>query len=136
MCKHVAASLYGVGARLDEDPSLFFSLRGVDTSDLVSRTIVSGTEKLLSKADKKSARIIADADLSDVFGIELAESAPASINKAALPRKEKASETGKKAVKKKAPVVKKAKPGLKKTAAKKSTAVTRKKTTKKRMKKA
>lgn len=29
MCKHVAAVLYGVGARLDEKPELFFTLRGV-----------------------------------------------------------------------------------------------------------
>ena len=36
MCKHVAATLYGVGARLDEDPSLFFTLRGVATEELVA----------------------------------------------------------------------------------------------------
>jgi uncharacterized Zn finger protein len=136
MCKHVAASLYGVGARLDEDPSLFFSLRGVDTSDLISRTIVSGTERLLSKAGKKSARIISDADLSAVFGIELAEGAVASTHKAAPSRKLKAPETEKKALEKKAPVVKKAKAGLKKKAAKKQPAAARKKTTKKRLKKA
>src|SRR3989304_7898921 len=29
MCKHVAAVLYGVGARLDEKPELLFTLRGV-----------------------------------------------------------------------------------------------------------
>lgn len=28
MCKHVAAVLYGVGVRLDENPLLFFELRG------------------------------------------------------------------------------------------------------------
>ena len=72
MCKHVAASLYGVGARLDEDPMLFFTLRGVDTTELISRTVSSKAESLLEKASKKSARIIADADLSSVFGIELA----------------------------------------------------------------
>ena len=30
MCKHVAASLYGVGARFDSEPELLFRLRGVD----------------------------------------------------------------------------------------------------------
>jgi uncharacterized Zn finger protein len=30
MCKHVAAVLYGVGTRLDEDPALFFVLRNVN----------------------------------------------------------------------------------------------------------
>ena len=29
MCKHVAAVLYGIGARLDQDPALLFRLRGV-----------------------------------------------------------------------------------------------------------
>lgn len=72
MCKHVAATLYGVGARLDEDPSLFFTLRGVATEDLVSRTVSNKAEDLLKKASKKSSRIIADADLSSVFGIDLA----------------------------------------------------------------
>lgn len=71
MCKHVAATLYGVGARLDEDPSLFFTLRGVATEDLISRTVSTKAEDLLKKASKKSTRIIADADLSSVFGIDL-----------------------------------------------------------------
>jgi uncharacterized Zn finger protein len=34
MCKHVAATLYGVGARLDAEPELFFRLRRVDQLDL------------------------------------------------------------------------------------------------------
>ena len=72
MCKHVAAALYGIGARLDEDPSLFFTLRGVDTGDLISRTVSSKAESLLKKASRKSSRIIEDSDLSAVFGIDLA----------------------------------------------------------------
>ena len=36
MCKHVAATLYGVGARLNSDPDLLFTLRGVDRAELVS----------------------------------------------------------------------------------------------------
>ncbi len=71
MCKHVAATLYGVGARLDEDATLFFTLRGVDTADLISRTVSNKAESLLEKAAKKSSRIINDADLSALFGIEL-----------------------------------------------------------------
>ena len=35
MCKHVAAVLYGVGARLDEQPELLFVLRGVDHQELI-----------------------------------------------------------------------------------------------------
>lgn len=83
MCKHVAAALYGVGARLDEDPSLFFTLRGVDTGDLVSRTVANKAESLLEKASKKSARIIADADLSSVFGIDLAGYADSPVTEGA-----------------------------------------------------
>jgi len=36
MCKHVAAALYGIGARFDEDPRLFFKLRGVKIDDLIT----------------------------------------------------------------------------------------------------
>ena len=38
MCKHVAAVLYGVGARLDHDPGLLFVLRGVEATDLAARS--------------------------------------------------------------------------------------------------
>lgn len=75
MCKHIAAALYGVGARLDEDPTIFFTLRGVDTGDLIKRTVSRKAEDLLQKAAKKSSRIIEGADLSAVFGIDLAEEA-------------------------------------------------------------
>src|SRR5229473_374816 len=36
MCKHVAAVLYGVGARLDQKPELLFVLRGVDENELLA----------------------------------------------------------------------------------------------------
>lgn len=71
MCKHVAAALYGVGARLDEDATLFFTLRNVDMADLITRTASAKAENLLEKASKKSFRIIDDTDLSALFGIEL-----------------------------------------------------------------
>jgi uncharacterized Zn finger protein/aryl carrier-like protein len=76
MCKHVAAALYGIGARLDEDPSLFFTLRNVRTDDLVVEAIQDKTAELLEKAQQKSTKIFADADLSSLFGIEL-DTAPA-----------------------------------------------------------
>lgn len=71
MCKHVAATLYGIGARLDEDPGLFFKLRKVKMKDLVTGAVKDSARKLLKKAEKKTGRIIADADLSDVFGIDM-----------------------------------------------------------------
>lgn len=71
MCKHVAATLYGIGARLDEDPSLFFKLRGVDTEDLIARAVKDKTGDLLAKTKKKSVKVIDDADLADIFGIDM-----------------------------------------------------------------
>jgi uncharacterized Zn finger protein len=73
MCKHVAAVLYGVGARLDEDPKLFFRLRDADISTLITQTVTDKTKKLLEKADRKSSRIMEDTDLSAVFGIDIDE---------------------------------------------------------------
>jgi uncharacterized Zn finger protein len=73
MCKHVAAVLYGVGARLDEDPKLFFRLMDADISKLIKQTVTDKTKKLLEKTSRKSSRIIEDTDLSTVFGIEFDE---------------------------------------------------------------
>lgn len=73
MCKHVAAVLYGVGARLDEDPSIFFTLRKVDVADLVTETVKDATEELLEKANRRSSRVISGENLSDVFGIDMEE---------------------------------------------------------------
>ena len=71
MCKHVAATLYGVGARLDHEPNLFFLLRQIEIGDLISETIKDKTEELLTRAQKKSQRILEGQDLSSVFGIEM-----------------------------------------------------------------
>lgn len=71
MCKHVAATLYGVGARVDEDPSLFFKLRGVDTENLIVGTVRDKTRELLEKTNKKSDRVLGDTDISDIFGIDM-----------------------------------------------------------------
>lgn len=73
MCKHVAAALYGVSARLDTEPGLFFTLRKVKIEDLVSETVQGKSEELLKKAKKKSVRVMEDSDLSAIFGIQLDE---------------------------------------------------------------
>jgi len=106
MCKHVAAALYGVGKRLDEAPSLFFTLRGVRMEELVSQAVRNETEDLLKRArTKTSRRIIKDADLSSAFGIEMEDlPAPAAtIKKApeeAIPRAKLKKATPGKAAKK------------------------------------
>ena len=69
MCKHVAATLYGVGARLDEDPLLFFTLRGINTDRFVDVVIANRTEKMLANFDRPSKRILSDIDLSEMFGV-------------------------------------------------------------------
>ena len=70
MCKHVAAVLYGVGARLDQKPELLFLLRGVDSSELVGK---DAAKAVVTRAPAKKGRILDAAGLSDVFGIELAQ---------------------------------------------------------------
>lgn len=69
MCKHVAAALYGVGARLDEDPTLFFSLRGIDTDRFVDVVIANRIESMLSNVNKPSSRILQDTAAADLFGL-------------------------------------------------------------------
>jgi len=78
MCKHVAATLYGVGARLDQRPDLLFLLRGVDHNDLVHAAV----ERLgtAPAAASRGARLVEGGDLAALFGIELASStAPAGV---------------------------------------------------------
>jgi uncharacterized Zn finger protein len=70
MCKHVAAVLYGVGARLDASPALLFTLRGVDPMDLVA---TATSARAAPKAARKGARILESTKLGDVFGIEIDE---------------------------------------------------------------
>jgi predicted transcriptional regulator of viral defense system len=71
MCKHVAAVLYGIGARLDEDPALFFSLRQVNMDDLIARAVKDTTRKYIRKAQKSDHPVVAEADLGSVFGIDM-----------------------------------------------------------------
>ncbi len=65
MCKHVAAVLYGVGSRLDEQPELLFTLRGVDPEELIE------TELALPGAEDGASKALADDQLSGIFGIDL-----------------------------------------------------------------
>lgn len=69
MCKHVAAALYGVGARLDHKPELLFRLRAVDETELVSDIDVSLP---ISRKGTRSDKILDSRDLSALFGLEMA----------------------------------------------------------------
>jgi uncharacterized Zn finger protein len=71
MCKHVAATLYGVGVRLDEKPELLFQLRGVDHNELVTGAAAAVPKLTDGAKDRSGRKVIKGADLSALFGIEL-----------------------------------------------------------------
>ena len=87
MCKHVAATLYAIGARLDKDPSLFFKLRKAKMKDLVTQAVEDKTRKLLIKAKKKTTRVIDESDLADVFGIDIEKPVDVKKKKVTSPKK-------------------------------------------------
>jgi len=66
MCKHIAAVLYGVGARLDHTPELLFTLRGVDHHELISAEIAV-------PQDNNGQRKVVTGDLSALFGVSFGD---------------------------------------------------------------
>ena len=100
MCKHVAAVLYGVGARLDHAPEKLFLLRGVNHEELVD--VSAAVQNAAGAAT--SRRRIAATGLGDVFGVEMADAGNAAEP---APRKSTASTTAQK------PSARKEKSGLK-----------------------
>jgi uncharacterized Zn finger protein len=74
LCKHLAAVLYGVGARLDHAPELLFTLRGVDGAELVAAAGRAGA--LAGAAPTDGA--MDEEHLAEIFGIELETAAPAA----------------------------------------------------------
>jgi uncharacterized Zn finger protein len=81
MCKHVAATLYGIGTRLDDDAGLFFKLRKVKIDDLIQETLKDQSYKLLEKAEKINSGKIAESDLSGMFGIDMEETMDLDFSK-------------------------------------------------------
>jgi uncharacterized Zn finger protein len=76
MCKHIAAVLYGIGARLDTQPDLLINLRQVKPQDLVAQ---AGSGLPTTGKRPASSKVLDGAALADVFGLEMdeLESAPA-----------------------------------------------------------
>ncbi len=70
MCKHVAAVLYGIGARLDQQPELLFNLHEVDEKQLIAN---AGKGLPLTTKAPAAEKSLADADLSAMFGLEMAQ---------------------------------------------------------------
>lgn len=69
MCKHVAAVLYGIGARFDDNPLLFFELRGIDVERFIDVTLANRVESMLVNVDASSERIITGGDWEKMFGV-------------------------------------------------------------------
>jgi len=69
MCKHVAAVLYGIGNRLDDDPLLFFAMRGIDVGDFIKRSVDEKLSAMMKNAGTMSPRIIEDQSLESLFGV-------------------------------------------------------------------
>ena len=107
MCKHVAAALYGVGARLDEEPQLLFVLRGVNETELLAG---AASRTPLTKTGAGTANVLGDSDVAALFGIEMAEPSAAKVPARATPKRHQ----------RKAPLVKpRIKPPVKRAQAKK-----------------
>jgi len=67
MCKHVAATLYGVGARLDHEPELLFTLRGVDPAEMVEAAV----DQPPTVRKPRRGRVLETGELSSVFGVDI-----------------------------------------------------------------
>ncbi len=99
MCKHIAATLYGVGSRLDHEPELFFKLRQVDHLELIAQAGHSD-----ARPKSTGRKRIATDQLADVFGIELEAlgntthpvpaAKPVRRRKSASPEEKSATRTG------------------------------------------
>ena len=93
VCKHVAAVLYAIGARLDEQPELLFTLRQVDPKDLISAA-ANGDDFLNTDKITDEKQLLTDqndSDLSELFGIELSDTKSKPKQKSAAKVKSKNS---------------------------------------------
>ena len=72
MCKHVAAVLYGIGARFDRQPELLFRLRAVDEMELIAH---AGKATPLAKQGPAAGKLLGGEDLSEIFGLDIAQNA-------------------------------------------------------------
>src|SRR3954470_15299561 len=68
MCKHVAAVLYGIGARLDQQPDLLFRLHDVDEKELIAG---AGQALPLAKKAPAAKKVLGGEDLSALFGLDM-----------------------------------------------------------------
>ena len=129
MCKHVAAVLYGVGARLDHKPELLFRLRAVDETELVAGV---GTELPMAEAAPAAGKVLHADDVAALFGLDMAAAAaPAAEQQPRRPGPSRARSAA--AVSKPAPAAeagKSGRPGTRQVAVKQTPAASRRGSTK------
>jgi uncharacterized Zn finger protein len=99
MCKHVAAVLYGIGSRFDQQPELLFRLREVDEKDLIAK---AGSGIPLAARGPVAAKVLGGEDLADIFGLDMAQSAEGDLTPVEkTARRKRANAPGAKAAQKK-----------------------------------
>jgi len=69
MCKHIAAALYGVGARFDNDPALFFTLREINFAELLKKSVDEKMNNMFKNVGKITKRVMSDVDTYKLFGV-------------------------------------------------------------------
>ncbi len=69
MCKHVAAVMYAIGIRFDENPFYFFALRGIDVDRFIDIALENRVEHMLQNAEYRSDRMLDEADVGSLFGV-------------------------------------------------------------------
>jgi uncharacterized Zn finger protein len=74
MCKHVAAVLYGIGARFDQQPELLFRLHKADEKELIAQV---GEALPLATEKPAASKVLDSEDLSGIFGLDMAQGAGA-----------------------------------------------------------
>lgn len=70
MCKHVAATLYGIGSKLDEDPQLFFTLRQINSADFIKESVEEVLKDMLKQAGMETKRTLPKDKAYQLFGLE------------------------------------------------------------------
>lgn len=85
VCKHIAATFYGVAVRLDQQPELLFKLRNVDHLELIGQA--TSAANLDQALNSSTAATLSDSELGSIFGIDLESTDPASPSAARSPAK-------------------------------------------------
>ncbi|MGD1822987.1 MAG: hypothetical protein ACPKM0_09545 [Pleomorphochaeta sp.] len=70
LCKHATAVLYGIGAKLDENPLMFFLLRSIDFNQFLQRSIEEKKQLMIKNIENENKRLIPKDLAKDLFGFE------------------------------------------------------------------